>query len=79
MTATREEIDAFHEFAASKINNGGAGLSLEQLLADWRATGSTCDLHVALRQAIAEMRAGEGQPLDEALEEIRKDFGFPSA
>ena len=78
MSATREEIDAFHEFAASKLNNGGAGLSLEQLLAEWRASGPCGDVHVALRQAISEMRAGLGQPLDEALEEIRRDFGFPS-
>lgn len=76
MNSTRQELDRFHDFALAKLSNGGAGLSLEQLLADWREKS---DCNVALREAIAEMRAGKGQPLDEALDDIRRELGLPAA
>jgi hypothetical protein len=74
MHATRQELDSFHEFALAKLCNGGADLSMEQLLADWRERN---ECNAALREAIAEMRAGKGQPLDEALDEIRQELGLP--
>ena len=33
--------------------------------------------HAAIAEGIAQMEAGEGQPLDEAFEDVRKNLGFP--
>ncbi len=76
MPATREELDAFHRFVTARLNNGVGQLTLEQLLAEWRARRDRDDANAGLRQAIAEMRAGEGQSLDEVMGELRQEFGL---
>jgi hypothetical protein len=76
MPATLEELEAFHRFATARLNNGGGQLSLEQLLSEWLSRRDREEVNAALRQAIAEMRAGEGQPLGEAMEELRQELGL---
>lgn len=75
MIATPRELDAFYEFAFARMSRRGES-SLEDLLAEWRPHGSLRDVHSALRRAIAEMRAGEGEDLAVAMESLRVEFGI---
>ena len=76
MPATKEQLDGFHQFALETISNGGAGFSIEEMLFQWRETQERADVRLCVQQAIKEIDAGGGQPLDEAIEEIRSELGI---
>ena len=80
MTVTQEQLDSFHRFASEKLGNGGGELTWQELLALWRLENPSeqerSQTNAAIRNALEEIEAGLVQPADEAMEEIRKDFGF---
>ena len=71
-TQTLTELERFHRFVGEKLNNGGAGLSVERLLALWRERQENVR---AIQEALDDMEAGDtGRPLDEVMSEIRRDI-----
>ena len=72
-----DELRAFHEFLGEKLKNGGAELSPEEAVDEWR------DLHpdpeyldedaAAIQEALDDMANGDkGMPADEAIAELRE-------
>ena len=78
---TKEQIDSFHLFASSQVDNGGGELSMDELYALWRAknpaAAELCDSVAAVKEAYPEIEAGEtGRPARAALRETCERLGL---
>lgn len=80
MPLTQQELDRFHEFASARLNNGLAGLSLEETLSEFREYQlEVAGLNAALQESSEEARQGRCGPLDperlkaEIREELARD------
>lgn len=60
MPTSAQELRSFHQYAAARIQNGGAGLELGELLEEWKSrnsatksalSGSCCVLEDEIQQA----------------------------
>ena len=81
-TATNEELREFHRFVGEKLANGGAHLSPEEALDEWREEHPEQvefeDDTEAIQAAIDDMENGDkGRPFDEVMEELRTKYGLP--
>lgn len=76
------ELREFYTFLGDRLNNGGAGLSPEEALDEWR------DIHpepfddeddvAAIQAAIDDLDRGEkGMPLEEFDRQMREKFNLP--
>ncbi len=78
MTAVvANELERFHQFVEDKLASLSADLSPEEVLSEWRTTHpSPDDLSesvVAVKQALADMRAGDrGRPAEQVIAELRQ-------
>ncbi|MBI4606151.1 MAG: hypothetical protein HY721_29645 [Planctomycetes bacterium] len=75
------ELIRFHRFISDRLGQGAGDLSPEEALDLWRAENPSPDEHAeavaALREAIADMKAGDsGQPLEEFDREFRERRGL---
>lgn len=69
---TLSELKAFREFLDEQIERGRVQSSPEQVLELWRRQQDLHESVAAVREALAEMDAGDtGQPLDEFMKEFR--------
>ena len=71
------ELERFHQFVEDKLGSSSADLTPEEVLSEWRATHpSPDDLSesvVAIKQALADMRAGDrGRPAEQVIAELRQ-------
>lgn len=79
MPVAKEEIDRFHRFVDETADNGGADLSLEELLRLCGAEQRERDqANEGIRRGLQELEAGLGRPLDEFAAEFRKRNSIPS-
>jgi hypothetical protein len=80
MSVTLTELESFHQFAQAKLANGGAD-SLEELCDLWRLEHPTpeesADIHEAIREGLADIKAGRYRPAAEVSAEIRAKYGIP--
>ena len=79
--ATKQEIESFHHFALQEIENGGAGLSMGDLLHQWSSSRPTdkelAESVAAVKAAYADYLAGDmGVPAREALREDCRRLGL---
>jgi hypothetical protein len=77
MATIQQELDSFHRFASERVGNGGADLSVEELLDLWRASSPNPKILAedarAVQAAIRDLEAGEkGRPFDQFAEDFRK-------
>ena len=78
MTAVvANELERFHQFVEGKLASLSTDLSPEEVLSEWRTTHpSSDDLSesvVAVKQALADMRAGDrGRPAEQVIAELRQ-------
>ena len=78
-----DELREFHRFLTDKLSNGGAQLSPEEVLAEWRQDHPEPEVDeeevAAIQEAIDDMVAGDrGRPFDEVMAELRAKYGLPS-
>ncbi len=78
MAVTQQELDRFHEFATHVIQNGDKDLSLDELIARWRALREREDVNLALREAIADLKAGRARPAEDVSNDLRKKYRLPA-
>lgn len=78
MVPTTQELDSFHRFTREKVDAGEAGLSLEQLVSQRHAARQRAGSDAAIHKAIDQMNAGLGEPLDVAMEDIRRRLHIPA-
>lgn len=76
MPLTQQELDSFHRFATQKLNNGGAGLSLEECLDLWRLRQGRDESVAAIRQGIADADTGRTRSLADVEAALCDEFGF---
>jgi hypothetical protein len=81
-TSLSNELQEFHRFVAEKLANGGAGLSPEEVVGEWRILHPNADelteSAAVLRQAIAEADRGEYLPADRVIADTRQKLNLPS-
>ncbi len=75
------DLFQFYDFLGVKLSQGDADLSPEEVLDEWR-TRHPLPEHLAvsvgdLRQALAEADRGEGVPLAEVFDELRRNIPLP--
>jgi len=76
MPVTKDELDHFHQFAANTIQHSEAEVSWDDLFIRWQSSRERSDINSAIREGLADVDAGRFRPATEAMEEIRKEFGF---
>ncbi len=79
--ATRQELESFHHFALQEIANGGAALSMDELLHQWNCSRPTdkelAESVAAVKAAYADYLAGDtGRPAIELLRETCDRLGI---
>jgi hypothetical protein len=78
---SKHQIDSFHQFASSQIENGGADLSMDELYCLWRAKNpNATELSqsvAAIQEAYTDLQSGnQGKPARSALRESCVHFGL---
>ncbi len=69
---TQSGLRQFYDFALAEINNGGVA-SLDECLLNWREYQETV---AAIREAQAEVAAGQTIPVEQVEAELREEFGL---
>ena len=77
MSVTKQELDQFHRFAAQTLAEAEGGVSWDELFVRWRSDHERADVNAAIREGLADIDQGRHQPAADAMEDIRKEFGFP--
>lgn len=75
MTISREDLSAFHQFAAAKVDCGEVE-SLIDLAAEWQATREMQEAAADVRASLDDIEAGRVEPLAEAFADIRRQLGL---
>lgn len=76
MKLTLEELNQFHSFAVSSLARE-EGVSLQDLVQRWCDRREFDEAVSDIQQGLQDLEAGRGQPLAEAITDIRKDLGLP--
>ena len=81
MSVTSDELENFQRFALQKLQNGDAQ-SIEELFDLWRIEHPTpeevSEIHAAIRQGLADIKAGRGRPADEVMDELSRKYNLPA-
>jgi hypothetical protein len=81
MLVTQQDLDSFHHFALGKLQSGGA-TSIEELFDQWRINNPTpeeeAEIHAAIRQGLADIKAGRGRPADDVMNELQRKYNLPA-
>jgi hypothetical protein len=78
MSITKEDLNAFHQFAEDRLASRGAE-SLQELVDMWELEHPTTELHcqnvAAVKAAIRDMENGEqGRSATKVVEELRTEL-----
>ncbi|REJ90840.1 MAG: hypothetical protein DWQ34_16615 [Planctomycetota bacterium] len=73
-TAARDDLQTFHEFVRRQLENGGADLTPEQVLAMWRERLETID---SVGRGLQDIDDGRTRSADEVLDELRDELLKP--
>ncbi|MGE0375443.1 MAG: hypothetical protein AB7I48_03445 [Planctomycetaceae bacterium] len=77
MGFTTAELEEFHQFAASQLQNGTGEMSLEECLHFWRSYDAEREASVAaILESIADEEAGRIRPLAVIADEMRRERGY---
>jgi hypothetical protein len=74
MDVTRQDLFDFTRFAEEKLSDGGAE-NLQALLDEWNEQRTHEQSIAGSRESVAQYEAGEGLPVEEAFNEIRRKLG----
>ncbi len=76
MSRVREDLESFHQFAVNRLAERAPVISLTELFAEWYDLRERESVNEAIREGLADVAAGRVVPAREAVQEIRKEFGF---
>lgn len=76
---TEQQIDAFSQFAKSRIGSGASAESLIELVDQWLIENPPQDDLLAIQASLRDMEAGEtGKAFDEFAAEFQARNGLPN-
>ena len=75
MPLSLQDIDSFHEFATQHIQAGTAE-TFDELYILWQSQCERGDVNQQIEIGLDDITAGRTQLADEAMEEIRAEFGL---
>jgi hypothetical protein len=81
MAASINELRDFHDFLGEELSNGGADLSPEEAVDEWRRLhpGSSAEDAAAVQEALDDLAAGETAMTFEEFDlEFRKRHQLPA-
>ena len=70
------ELRDFVQFASSRVQSGDDGLSVEELVRQWRQTTEFAQTVADVRQGITDAAKGKAQPISEAFADVRRKLGI---
>lgn len=78
MAVTKDDLNAFHQFAEARLSSRGAE-SLYELVEIWETEHVSQDVHArnvaAVRAAIRDMENGDrGRPAERVVDELRSEL-----
>ena len=81
MPLTQDQLDSFHRFATEKIDNGGADMTMRELLQLWALENPTdeerAEVAEIIRQGDKDIEAGNFQTLDDFMDDFRAKNNIP--
>ena len=78
MPVTPQELDDFTRFAAERLRHGENLPSLEECLRQWRADLEFQEAVAHIRESLDECSHGRLKPLDQALDDLKRQLGLIS-
>jgi hypothetical protein len=76
MPFTQEDIVNFGKFASARIRNGGAELTIHELVDEWCAQKEREDVLADIKQGRKDHEDGKGEPLEKVMRELRSHLGI---
>lgn len=67
----KNNLESFHRFVEEQLNNGGATLSPEQVLAMWRERLETIE---SVHRGLQDVDEGRTRPAEEVLQDLRREI-----
>jgi hypothetical protein len=81
-TERYNDLPAFKEFVDGKLSNGGAHLTVDEVVALWEIENHTEEEREepleAMRRGLSDLEAGRTRPFEEFDREFRARRGLPS-
>ncbi|HEX3599844.1 MAG TPA: hypothetical protein VHU84_06850 [Lacipirellulaceae bacterium] len=81
MSTAHDDLAAFQQFALQKVNAGEAE-SLDELFDLWLINNPTpedeAEIHAAIRQGLADIKAGRGRPAEDVMNELQRKYNLPA-
>ena len=70
------ELRDFVQFASTRVQTGDEGLSLEDLVRQWRQSTEYAQAVADVRQGIADAAQGKAKSISEAFADVRQKMGI---
>jgi hypothetical protein len=70
------ELRDFVQFASTRVQTGDDGLSLEDLVRQWRQSTEYAQAVTDVRQGITDAAHGKAKPISEAFADVRQKMGI---
>ncbi len=70
------ELRDFVQFASTRVQTGDDGLSLEDLVRQWRQSTEYAQAVADVRQGITDAAQGKAKPISEAFADVRQKLGI---
>lgn len=72
----QSELRDFVQFASSRVQTGDDGLSVEDLVRQWRKTTEYAQAVEDVRQGLTDAAQGKAKPISEAFADVRQKLGI---
>lgn len=76
MSATRDQLESFQQFAAKRLATADVEPSFDELLFEWQDLQDREEINEAIRRGIADFKAGLHEPAEKVMADIREEFGL---
>jgi hypothetical protein len=78
MALTTDEFESFAVFSRSRLANGGADLSLDDLVIAWESHQHRDEINAAISEGIEDAKAGRYRAADEVMVDLCKKHNLPT-
>lgn len=72
------ELRDFVQYASNRVQTGDNGLSVEELVRQWRQTLEVAQTEADVREGVADAAQGKAVPISEAFADVRRKLGITS-